>query len=676
MARLRGDWPHAVTGGEPQTTPPFRPLTPLTKHLLALALRLMVGIALGWCVSVALVAPEIPLAPKGAALLVLGLALWQPAMSLVATVAVVPFGLLLAPIPASASELITWAFLCGWLVGVWRPLAAVAPPRNRLPASFATGVALYTACLAASWLGLAIAGAAGVQSSALAGFILRSLPVDHLIFSSPEPEAWTFLHAITGIALLAAALVLSRADTRVTRWIAATLAGVAAVLSVLTMAEVAREWANTGYGTWHLMRYVQGERFTLHLSDLNAAGSHYVLAGLIALAFAMDGRRRWLWVAAIVVMLPALWLTGSRSAAIGGIVVGALALLFSRPPSAVWRGLRSRPAAIAIACAAVAVLAVGLVSSRGTAGERGSARMSLEYRNQFLVTSARMFASAPVFGVGVGQYLPRSAEFMPQQLHAVYPFENAHNYFAQQFAELGLVGGIAFAGLVVAGLRLGWRAVRTGSADAAVKGLFAGTAGYLLTCATGHPLLVPEAALPFWAAFGALAGAADGPWRSRRRCPAIALAAVLLLASVGIKADARRVPSRPLDRGLHDQQVATDGTRFRWSTRHAVTWVAPGAGFLTIPVRAPDVLRRRRPFSVQIEVDGVVWKRTEVAADRWTRIGLSLRRHANGAVRRVDVRVNQVWTAKRDRGDPGNTDDRPMGIMVGDMKLETPDTRK
>src|SRR5215207_5069457 len=43
--------------------------------------------------------------------------------------------------------------------------------------------------------------------------------------------------------------------------------------------------------------------------------------------------------------------------------------------------------------------------------------------------------------------------------------------------------------------------------DIALHALFAGTAAYVLTCATGHPLLVPEAALPFWAAFGAVASA-------------------------------------------------------------------------------------------------------------------------------------------------------------------------
>ncbi len=83
----------------------------------------------------------------------------------------------------------------------------------------------------------------------------------------------------------------------------------------------------------------------------------------------------------------------------------------------------------------------------------------MNLRSQFLLTSARMFASAPVFGVGVGRYFDRSAEFMTPELRELYGNENAHNYFAQQFAELGLVGGLLFVWLIAAVLSQGWRAV-------------------------------------------------------------------------------------------------------------------------------------------------------------------------------------------------------------------------
>ena len=90
---------------------------------------------------------------------------------------------------------------------------------------------------------------------------------------------------------------------------------------------------------------------------------------------------------------------------------------------------------------------------------------------------------------------------MPADLQAIYGNENAHNYFAQQFAELGVVGGTLF--LVRVRVLTGWRSARARPADAMLAGLLAAAGAFLLTSVTGHPLLVPEAAFPFWVAAGA-----------------------------------------------------------------------------------------------------------------------------------------------------------------------------
>ncbi|MBM3779696.1 MAG: O-antigen ligase family protein, partial [Acidimicrobiia bacterium] len=319
------------------------------------------------------------------------------------------------------------------------------------------------------------------------------------------------------------------------------------------------------------------------------------------------------------------------------------------------------------------LLAVGVASAWLNPNPTGSASASLQFRTEFAATSARMLASAPVGGVGIGQYYPRSHEYMSDELRAYYPYENAHNYFLQAFAELGLLGGALFLSVVATGLRLGWSALRAQPASPALSGLFAGCCGYLLTCVTGHPLLVPEAALPFWAAFGAMAGAspaggtAPAPWfRKGAAAAATVLGVLLVLALV----ESRRQPGIPADRGFHDERVADDGTRFRWSTRHAVAWLQGDPGFLTLLVRAPELPGRPRPFIVQLEADGHVLQRTPVPTDRWLQIGAPVPRRPDGARRRIDLRVNQVWTERRDRPGPGVTDDRPLGVMVGYPNLQ------
>jgi len=41
--------------------------------------------------------------------------------------------------------------------------------------------------------------------------------------------------------------------------------------------------------------------------------------------------------------------------------------------------------------------------------------------------------------------------------------------------------------------------------------------------------------------------------------------------------------------------------------------------------------------------------------------------------RRIDLRVNQVWSEKHDRPGPGVTDTRPRGIMAGYPVLHAAD---
>ena len=636
----------------------------LTARLASIP-RILLGIPLAWSVGLAVLAPELPRVTATLAIVTFALGLWRPAVSLTLAVALIPAGLVLAPVPASTAELLAWAFLAGWLLSIWRPLSTAA-----LPHALIACVALYAACLIASWLGLVIQEADGIPAAALAGFVARALPVDHLIFSSPEAETWSFLHALTGTGLLAATVVLTREEKRLPTWLALAVVDVMAVLGVLTVIGVLQQWAVSGYASEFLMRYVRGVRFSQHLPDLNAAGSQFVLAGLIAFGCALEERRRrWLWMIAMLAMLPGLWLSGSRTAARGGLVFGLAVLMLSRRP-VIQTSLKRMLAAGAVA-ALVLVASVGWVQRNTT--QRGTVGWSLRMRTEFTQTTAGMLASAPLFGVGVGQYYPRSAEFMPEHLRTIYRFENAHNYFAQQFAELGIIGGLIFLLLVVTGLESGWRAMKQRPLNPAVSGLFAGSAGYLLTCATGHPLLVPEAAFPCWVVFGAVASAGvsqlDGSSRLLRLGVPLVAASLVLFLGWRV-AHYEQLPATRVERGFHDQQISPDGRRFRWSTRHAVTWAPAETGFLTIPLRAPDFLARDRPFMVQVELNGAVLRSARVSSDGWSTVVVPLREPASP--QRVDIRVNQVWTPKRDRGPEFVKDDRPMGVMVGELTVVKP----
>jgi O-antigen ligase len=611
---------------------------------------------------------ELPLLASGAAIVVMALTLWRTVVGLTAVIALAPAGLLLAPPPARAAELLVWAFLAMWLLSLWRPLSATDTKNPTLLPAL-----LYALCAVASWLAYTVGGAGGIEPLYLPATVARAVPVDHLLFSSPEPETFTLLPLLAGVALFVAAAVATRERPGDRLALAAAIAGSAAVLSALTIADVIGQWADVEFGGWFLLRYVRGERFSLHLADLNAAGSHYVLGALIAAALAvLDRARRAIWILLAIAIVPALWIGGSRSASAGGLLVGGGLLWFLKGG-----GLSRVPAGArrAVLLAAVAALAIGAAAVAAQPAEQGTAAHALRLRVQFLVTSARMFASAPIFGVGIGHYHERSNEFMPAALREVYGYENAHNYFAQQFAELGIAGGVLFAWLVIGVLRPAWRAVREDPAgDAASIALLAGTAGYLLTCVTGHPILVPEAAIPFWGAFGALAATArpgeaaiaERPNGTPRR---LAIAAAVLVAAANVAVHVRRyalTSEAPGERGFYTLETTEAGRMFVWMTRHGVFYVGPQPGTVSIPVRAPDFLDGTEPFVVAVDVAGRRAGVYEAHPDRWTTIEIPLRRRAAAPFRRVDLRANRSWSPMRDRGE--RTDDQPRSVMVGETR--------
>jgi O-antigen ligase len=638
-----------------------------------LGLRLLAGGVLAAGVARTVLAPESPLPADTATVAVFALTCWRARMGLAAALLVAPWGLLLADAPMRLAELLAWSFLSAWLLALGRPLGAEGGTMRAMPMARAVLVPalLYAGCAFASWLGLTLRAASGIEPGALPSIILRLLAFDHVLFPFPEPETWTWLQTAAGVALLLAAAAVARADSRAPRTVAFATIGTGTALAVATLVDGWRQW--TAHGTEFLLRYVRGERFALHMPDLNAAGSVYVLAILVAATLAIaEPRRRWIHAVAAVLMIPALWLTGSRSAALGALLVGMALIPVVR--SRETRTL-ARPASVGLLLVVLAVGGVAVGTARQPA-EPGSAAQSLRLRSQFFVTSARMLASAPVFGVGIGRYHERSSEFMPEELRAVYRHENAHNYFAQQFAELGIVGGLVFVWFIAAALATAWRGVVSPGASPIHLALFAAAAGYLLTCVTGHPLLVPEAAMPFWILFGAAAGASVSTPPSRSHVRTALGLAVALGLGVGIARDARayaRPSAQPPERGFYGLESTADGTEFVWMTRHGVWHIGSQPGFLTIPVRAPGQSPAGRPFELRVDVAGWSEGQYEVPAERWTEIRIPVRERSSLPFRRVDLWANQVWVAPDPESRPGAYE--PKSVMIGEVRWESAGSR-
>jgi O-antigen ligase len=428
---------------------------------------------------------------------VFGLALWRPPVSLLAVVWLAPWGERLAAVPVRATEILLFAFLAGWAVrfrkpatrDAWRHGGVVAP------------ALAFAAVVVVSWGRLALARA----PEASVGTALRLVPSDYLVTAGRDPHTAGALLLVLSAAVYVATLVLSRHDPALPRRVLFAVALSSLLAAAASVVAVPITYLTTGDFN-EVLRYlvITRSRGSFHLHDVNAAGSHYILGGLLSLPFALaPGPARTWWRAGHVVLVAALWMSGSRAAWVAG-ALGAVSWFVVRRRAA-RNGQLPAVSTRALAVVAVVVLVALTASARlgSESASNGSATRSLAIRAEFLETSLRMWATSPVLGVGVGTYYDRSSEFMPPGIRALYGRENAHNYYVQVATELGVIGFVLFLWWLGAGLARVWQSAQRHASDGTLLAVICSCAAYLLTCVTGHPFLVVEAAVPFWASLGA-----------------------------------------------------------------------------------------------------------------------------------------------------------------------------
>jgi hypothetical protein len=253
---------------------------------------------------------------------------------------------------------------------------------------------------------------------------------------------------------------------------------------------------------------------------------------------------------------------------------------------------------------------------------------------------------------------------MGPQLGWFYSLENAHNYFLQTVAELGILGLVAFLYFLYAV----WSTARVSlSGRSHLLGAVTGAGAFLATWVTGHPLLAREVGYPFWMVLGLIVSWAEGArpipspgeTRWRRRNLVLAATTLIAFASVPFRTDA---PTRQtVMYGVYDWEPQPDGSRARWTEQYATIVVRLETGGLDIPMRAPETVQ------FQIAVDGVPLK-YEWVSDGWRRVRVTLPPPAPEVLyRRIDFRLPRSWT--RADVQPGSGDPRPVGIQLGEVSL-------
>ena len=431
----------------------------------------------------------------------------------------------------------------------------------------------------------------------------------------------------------AAAGIAGRSRPWVGRLAVASVAAAAAAASV----NVGAVWAASQASAPGVVSFARGlltARATVHYPDPNAAGSYFVMMLAVAAGLTLVARARALTALAAVLITLGLWLSGSRTAIMAGFLAMLLPLL--RPSRLRARGVRPVHVTVVAALLVAGALATAyLLPHRATQRSAGDAT---RVRYELALTAGRMLATAPVFGVGVGSFFNLSGEFVSPELLALFPpaqRENAHNYYLQILAELGLAGFGACAWLVwVAGRRV-VRSLEDAEGVRLRWGLIIGIVAFALTCLGGHPLLIDDPTFTFALLAGALAGwpgprvaaagSSDGPTAAAgsQRSRIAATLVVVLLASIPVRWYSGRAAMDLSDVafGMTGWYNGRDGVAYRLAGRTCLLYLPGDYRGVTIPLRATEP---HGDVDVVFRVDGAVVEQRRIHTKSWQVVRLAL----------------------------------------------------
>ena len=540
---------------------------------------------------------------RAEAALLFAITLVRPAIGLTAVALLAPLGDVLVPIlgasPFRHAETLVVAFLAGWLAN----FAAADRRISTMSRSLASAMWFLGIVIVAS----VAANAVQLHRENPEVFSRVLFELRELYLMTDDPIGAHAAGALLeGMGLIAATAIISRRELghRGVLLLALLTSAVAASVASLLLA-----YGQAPTLTLARQAAVGLPRYAATNHDVNAVGSYYVLLLGIAIGFAVSGGRAWAaWVIAAGLLLEGLVLTGSRAA-----LACAALLVFSITGRWLLRA-RSRKARLIVAIAITSVV-VGLLPLVASTG----AMTSLGMRGDFNRSSLLMISARPLLGVGIGRYFWLSRLTLPPSLAWVYGLENAHDYYLQMTAELGLVGLVGFGWLLAAALRTPLASVLKGTADTATMACVSGALAYLTTAFSGHPFLVAETAIPFWLVMGIVTNsttrtAAPSRWP---RDAAIAGGCALLLTAP-FRAGAPAIHPRASDDGFRATATDESGRVFREAEPFASLFIGPSVTAVEIPMRSTGA-----PMTVGLKVPRESSTTALVGSD-WTVVTIPL----------------------------------------------------
>ena len=428
---------------------------------------------------------------------------------------------------------------------------------------------------------------------------------------------------LEGLALLLLAERYARQDPRFAERLVVAVATGAAATGVLTVWYVAAELLETGAVRARFLESFAANRWTVHISDVNAAGSFFAMGMFIALGMAArKSVHRVAWIAATLLLAATTFMTHSRTA------FAAVLLTSACLAAAAMAGrIIGVTKAVAITAVTLVAISVGLWHSLGPDYFGSGAQAAIATRRLFLDTTWRMLVAQPLFGIGIGQYFLWSGVFATEEMLAYYAQENAHNNFAQIAGELGLVGLAGFLAVLTLSL---WQRRSADRHDLFVPVLL-GLSVFIVTWLGGHPLLIPEAAYPFWITLGVAAALVASNTRWNLSAGVVAATAAVLAVSIPFRVVAKSADTdfARVSYGVSPEHLMTSRARL---------FVPVGTSRVDIPLRSRTA-DDDEPVEIEVRVDGVSSESITLSDPNWRRAPINLRGGSSQRFHQIDLRI-------------------------------------
>lgn len=580
----------------------------------------------------------VPASVAAALFALAGLAAWRPGTALTLVALLVPIA---SWIGRHWNDAVAWpeTVVVACLAGYTARRSITREPASTGALTFAAYamIAVVLASLAVRLLVLR----ATIGGDALDAHLWNVLTA-HYFTESASVQLDAAMRLIEGALLLHAGAAVARAQPAYAPNLIAWLIAGAAAAGALNLWRIWLGALRLESPILVFLGYLRTLRFNVHYGDVNAAGAYFMMTLLPALA-AFWTRQRWLWALPVLSIALSLMLSGSRTAIFAGIAAAMVTFYLARREGrpSISAARRRTTAAVAIVLVIAGAGIVFLLAARNAT----PALQALRFRVEFARTSIQMLRSAPVFGIGVGEYATRSSEFSSPELLKTYPQgENAHNNFLQVLSELGLVGFAVFAWVLGAA---GAAAARNLARDRRNLLRLAATAGalaFVIAWLAGHPLLIDAPAFSFWLLLGTIAGWSDAVATApiRRIAAPSVMAGGLVIALVvssplRLRLELARAELEHQGIGLSAWRDSADGVRHRLAGVTSTVFVPASARVVTIPLRAVNT---NQEVLVELRLDDRPADVLRVPGDRWLTLRLPLPSSDDGArYRRLDLEV-------------------------------------